>query len=1836
MIQKTKQKTSTVLLSLVLILAMVIQALVPGQIRAAERTDVDAAVAGSTQWMIESTPELTIDGTHSWFAMDLARTGADVPEGYLGKFYEAVAADLEAGGGKLTNPSANRQRSEYSRTILALTALGYDARDVGGYNLFDMLSNLAAINMQGLNGTIWALVAYNSNPAYDDPDFEAQLVDTILNAEIEGGGWALRGNLADSDMTGMALYALAPYYHQDDEVTAAIDRGLTCASEKLQMDNGAFGTFSSGGEVNETSESISQIIVALCELGINPDTDTRFIKNGSSPVDALMTYYTEKDGKTGFMHTKTDVGDGSGSFGEVNAMATYEAVYALNDYQRLLDDQNGFFDMSDVNITGEEPTPEVDKSALQSKVDEAKAIAADGYTEDSYKALSDAIAAAEVVLNDADATQENVDAQVSALQAAIDGLDKVEEPTPGTPVGTVSIDVERFTVGQGWLIEPVQVPIYEGENTAQLVDRFLKDNGYKYTNTGTPESNFYLASILEADTSVISVPDYIVEMSGGEVTTESCQEYQQLMVDMGMAYTDNALGEFSYTNMSGWYYFVNNEDMSIGMSGNTPKDGDVIRLQFTLYGYGADLTGYEYGAKDPSVVISDKDAAIKAIAAVNSADNKETLLADSNIKAAYDTLKEQVEAMVTDQAVLDASVKALEEAVYQAEHPDVDIPPESITLNTEQWEAFIGEPFTLTAAVEPEDADDKTVTWSTSDAAVADVDSQGKVTPKAAGEAIITAKTVNGLTDTCTVTVKDRGITGITLNATALNLTEGATASLKAAITPADTTTDKTITWASDNPDVAEVSADGVVTAKAPGSAVITASTVNGKTAQCTVTVAADTDALVDAVIAMIDALPDSGSLTLEHRVAVMSAKASYDALPEAQKAQIDDDRRAKLDNAYAIMTSLAADADQVQAFEETLDQLLNIEQIDARDNDRVKAAVNLYNIYDGLTGAQKEQLSDAAKERAAVLESTIARLKDAVEAVNDQIRRLSDSESLTLADQQAVADAWTAYNSLCPYLRNEEYNSPDWIIEQAYTTLINADKQIKYLYTEAIQSLDPANVDLGSDAAKTFIQAVIQYENTDQDLRPVLSEDVTAAMETGKTAIAAKAHTTDDGLSAANLPWYVALETETVTPDSSFTRSVEATYGEGSTIRTLFSATLRDLSTGTAYVPESPVTLTLACEKGEDESADAYKLFRADSSTVNGLFAGITRLAGVTIEDISGMTYDGSLFTFETSLPCVIGTAYTYVPMTGITISGSGSTVSKGSTLQLSVSAEPANATDAQKGLDVRWFSSDTSVATVDGSGRVTGVKVGKAVITATVTTASGTFSADYTIEVTASAAAQQLRDSLNPSISTMLKTTSDYVLRLQMAIENEAAGNIGYGSSWEALAVGRARDIADSVGIDTSQYDAFINTYYNNVAGNYKSSGGMIDANQDGRDDGLSKRTEYSKLVLAMTAIGKDATNIEGYNLFDHLRSMDEITIQGNNGPIWALLAYKCSDAYADELPATQAEAKKKYPDIENPVSEEALVEYILDIQIGDGGWTLKGDTSDSDMTGMAMQALWPYYGKAADERSATENKYADRTAQAVKRGFARLSQLQTDNGAFTTINGNGGGMLETSESTAQVIVAASMLGEDVADSSLGLIKGSGQWALSGLTAYYSDGSTIDADDQRRGFAGVPGGFAHTIGNAADDGSGAAPGTRNGMATQQGFYSLVAYQRLVEGRHGLYDMRGEDLTAGSGASGNVNASAPAGSGYGSDYGGGNASGGSATGRSGGGTSATAATQPGSDGWNFDAAMAAGDRAGGGGGLDADQLKLLSGILGGSGIAGFIVYCIIMGIVRFLKRPVK
>lgn len=277
-----------------------------------------------------------------WTVLTLAR-GEHFEQGnaYFEDYYNRIVETVKAEAAKVNlNGALHRNKStENSRLIMALSSIGKDARNVGGVNLVKAYdeNGIKWIQKQGINGPVFALIAANTAGYKLNADVEKDCLDYILNKELATGGWTLNGTKADPDITSMTLQALA-FYKDDATIKAAADRGIA-ALINMQADD---GSFSYGGDPNV--ESTSQVVVALTAWGINPDTDERFVKNGKSPIDEILSFYTEDATYgAGFKHVKS---------GAWNNMATDQATYALVAYDRFMKGKTSLYDMKDAITLG--------------------------------------------------------------------------------------------------------------------------------------------------------------------------------------------------------------------------------------------------------------------------------------------------------------------------------------------------------------------------------------------------------------------------------------------------------------------------------------------------------------------------------------------------------------------------------------------------------------------------------------------------------------------------------------------------------------------------------------------------------------------------------------------------------------------------------------------------------------------------------------------------------------------------------------------------------------------------------------------------------------------------------------------------------------------------------------------------------------------------------------------------------------------------------------------------------------------------------------------------------------------------------------------------------------------------------------------------------------------------------------------------------------------------------------------------------------------------------------------------------------------------------------------
>ena len=333
------------LAALILVLSVLFSLAVPTLAASSVQTEMQ----GSAAYMVSAVkaPEVSSIGGE-WAVLGLARSGYSVPKDYFDNYYANVEKYVKSCKGVLHE----RKYTEYSRVILALTAIGRDPSNVAGYNLLMPLGDFDKTIWQGLNGPIWALIALDSgnytipkNTTAKTQSTRQLFVDEILNRQQKDGGWTLDDTRdSDPDMTAMVLQALAKYQSQP-AVKTATDKALTYLS-KAQDRNGGFASW---GTVN--AESAAQVIVSLCELGIDLN-DSRFVKNGHGLIENLLTF---RQSNGSFTHT-LDSAEGN------NQMATEQCFYALVAADRSENGKSSLYRMNDVVKNTAKPNTSINKS----------------------------------------------------------------------------------------------------------------------------------------------------------------------------------------------------------------------------------------------------------------------------------------------------------------------------------------------------------------------------------------------------------------------------------------------------------------------------------------------------------------------------------------------------------------------------------------------------------------------------------------------------------------------------------------------------------------------------------------------------------------------------------------------------------------------------------------------------------------------------------------------------------------------------------------------------------------------------------------------------------------------------------------------------------------------------------------------------------------------------------------------------------------------------------------------------------------------------------------------------------------------------------------------------------------------------------------------------------------------------------------------------------------------------------------------------------------------------------------------------------------------------------
>ena len=633
----------------------------------------------------------------------------------------------------------------------------------------------------------------------------------------------------------------------------------------------------------------------------------------------------------------------------------------------------------------------------------------------------------------------------------------------------------------------------------------------------------------------------------------------------------------------------------------------------------------------------------------------------------------------------------------------------------------VNESITLTATVSPDNATDKTVTWSTSDASVATV-SNGVVIAAKIGTATITAS-AGGLKATCEITVIATPVEKVTLDKTSVTLRAGESATLTATVSP-DDATDKTVTWTSSNEDVATVS-NGVVIANKVGTATITAQ-AGDKTATCNVTVDATP-------VTSVTLDKTKASLKVNETVTLMATVKPDDATDKTVTWTSSDESIATVKDGVVTAHKLGTAIVTAKSGDKTATCIITVEATPvtsitlntANASLRVKESVTLKatvspddatdktvtwtssnasvaTVNDGVVTAHTlgtATITAKAGDKTATCNITVVATPVTSVTLNKTSASLKVKETVILTATVKPDDAtdktvtWVSSNEGIASVKDGVVTALK--IGTAIITAKVGDKMATCTVT--VEPTPVTSVTLDKTSASLKVKGTVTLKAT---VNPSDATDKTVTWSTSNASVA----TVKDGVVTA-----LKIGTATITAKAGDKTATCAITVEATPVT---SITL-DKTTATL---EEKETLTLKATVAPDDATDKTVTWTSSNASVATVKDGVVTAVKAGTATITAKAG-------EKTATCAVTVKAAAVPVTRLTLSTEYVSLKVNEAVTIKANVYPDNATDKT----VTWTSSNTSVATVK-DGVVTAVKVG----TATITAKAGTLSKTCTVNVT------------------------------------------------------------------------------------------------------------------------------------------------------------------------------------------------------------------------------------------------------------------------------------------------------------------------------------------------------------------------------------------------------------------------------------------------------------------------------------------------------------------------
>lgn len=725
---------------------------------------------------------------------------------------------------------------------------------------------------------------------------------------------------------------------------------------------------------------------------------------------------------------------------------------------------------------------------------------------------------------------------------------------------SVTVTVEKLTLMDGFVLAPTKVTVGSGESLGSILDRVV---GNQMIWQGDR-----LYAVVGAQSSGDSVPTVISAMGVNE--NNEASPTQASLNEVGLL-SPGQLGERDYNSMSAWMCTINNQLIGSEMAGYVPNPGDVIRVQFSLWGNGADL-GQTLSGNVPAIFVADKDPLLEALAQVRNSPYFNQFMTDAAFSDAYDQAMSVAKNLQASQGAVDAATDQLKTLQ--------PISAESITLSVGNLEMNVAQTYELKVTVYPENATlGKVVNWQSANPDVAMVDDNGVVTGMGPGLTTILATTQSGdLSATCLVDVKAIPMTGIKLSLNGLALETAGIHQLSVFYTPENTTDAKEVRWLSSDTGVVEVSTSGLVTATGKGTATITAQTAGGHTAKCEVTVATPRE-LADGITAKINALPKIEALTLSDKSTLEAIKAEYESCPENAKRLVSVSAIEKLTALFYRMDELEANqalANQVIA---AINLLPEPDQTKLINEAAVVSA--RADFVSGLTAEQQSLVPKEALDKLTACEKMIKLIKknnqNAARIVMATIADLP--QALTLADVKQVSAARKDYEALNTDQQGLVENSG--ILNTAELEIV---KQIQL----ATSDIDEQTLTIGSYQFLTFLELGKAYDCLAESQQRLLDTSVKDKILGLQKRV--KAQNKAGGDIVVDTPWYVSQQVDQVkVTQIAYSKFIELMKNEkisseSTQLLNLYTISLKDMTNyNLDYMPTSDERLTISLSVSND-----------------------------------------------------------------------------------------------------------------------------------------------------------------------------------------------------------------------------------------------------------------------------------------------------------------------------------------------------------------------------------------------------------------------------------------------------------------------------------------------------------------------------------------------------------------------------------------------------------------------------------------------------------------------------